>query len=142
MDNDLTQACIMIVEDDFDNRQLLELTFRTSGYPNVLEVSDGRKAVAVFAENRPDMVLVDQHMPHVDGVDIIRDINDLVPEGEFLPIVMLSGDVSADVRRRATECGASDFLLKPYEMSALIELVESSLRRRLEQQAVTSESDR
>jgi putative two-component system response regulator len=138
---ELTDACIMIVEDDRDNRQLLELTFRTNGYMNVLEVSDGRRAVEVFTENQPDMVLIDQHMPHVDGVDIIRDINDLVPDDEFLPIVMLSGDVSADVRRRATECGASDFLLKPYEMSALIEIVESCLRRRRDQR-VASESDR
>jgi putative two-component system response regulator len=141
MDNDLTQAWIMIVEDDFDNRQLLELTFRTNGYPNVLEVADGRKAVQVFAENRPDMVLVDHHMPHVDGLDIIRDINDLVSDDEFLPIVMLSGDVSSEVRRKATEFGASDFLLKPYEMNALIELVESCLRRRLEQR-VETEADR
>ncbi|MGH2805967.1 MAG: response regulator [Actinomycetota bacterium] len=132
MDTELTDACIMIVEDDRDNRQLLELTFRTSGYTNVVEVSDGRHAVEKFAQNRPDMVLVDHHMPHVDGLDIIRDINNLVPDDEFLPIVMLSGDVSPEVRRRATELGASDFLLKPYEMSALIELVESCLRRRAE----------
>jgi putative two-component system response regulator len=137
---DLTNACIMIVEDDRDNRQLLELTFRTSGYKNVIEVSDGRQAVEMFSSNRPDMVLVDLHMPHVGGLDVIRDINELVPEDEFLPIVMLSGDVSPEVRRQATELGASDFLLKPYEMSALVELVESCLRRRAEQR-VASESE-
>ena len=138
--SEITEACIMIVEDDRDNRQLLTLTFRTNGFNNVLEVPDGRRAVQTFTESRPDMVLVDQHMPHVDGVDIICDINELVPGDEFLPIVMLSGDVSPDVRRRATECGASAFLLKPYEMSALIELVESCLKRRFERR-VGSESD-
>jgi putative two-component system response regulator len=137
---DLTNACIMIVEDDRDNRQLLELTFRTSGYTNAVEVSDGRQAVETFSSSRPDMVLVDLHMPHVDGLDVIRDINELVPEDEFLPIVMLSGDVSPEVRRQATALGASDFLLKPYEMSALVELVESCLRRRAEQR-VASESE-
>lgn len=124
--NELRKSRILIVEDDPDNVQLLELFFETSGFSDVHATSDARNVENLVAEIEPDVILLDLHMPHVDGLEVMRRIQAAVP-GHEIPMIILSGDISPENRRIGIEIGATDFLGKPYEMSNLLEKVENAL---------------
>ena len=126
MNEQLRKARILIVEDDPDNVQLLELFFETSGYSDVHATSDARNVDALVAEIEPDLILLDLHMPHVDGLEVMRRIQEAVP-GHEIPMIVLSGDISPENRKIGIEVGATDFLGKPYEMSSLLQKVETAL---------------
>lgn len=130
MDEELLHARILVVEDDRDNLQLMELMFETNGFTNVHSTMDPRRVVDIVAADAPDIMLLDLHMPHIDGLALIEEIAKVIPADPYLPIVLISGDVSREIKERALELGATGFLPKPYEMSGLIELVEESLLER------------
>lgn len=126
MNDNLKKSRILIVEDDPDNVQLLELFFETSGFSDVHATSDARHVDKLVAEIEPDLILLDLHMPHLDGLEVMRRIREAVP-GHEIPMIVLSGDISPENRRIGIEVGATDFLGKPYEMSNLLQKVETCL---------------
>lgn len=126
MDKDLSDSRILIVEDDADNVHLLELFLETSGFSDVHATSDARNVDSLVAEIDPDLILLDLHMPHIDGLEVMRRIQEAVP-GHEIPVIVLSGDISPANRKMGMEIGATDFLGKPYEMSHLLSKVESAL---------------
>ncbi|MBW3594785.1 MAG: response regulator [Actinobacteria bacterium] len=126
MSDDIRNSKILIVEDDADNVHLLELFFETSGFTDVHATSDARSVEALVRKLDPDLLLLDLHMPHVDGLEVMRRVQEAVPEHE-IPMIVMSGDISPENRRIGAEMGATDFLGKPYEMSALLHKVEQAL---------------
>ena len=126
MDEELRNAKILIVEDDPDNVHLLELFFETSGFTDVHATSDARNVEGLVRELEPKLILLDLHMPHVDGLEVMRRIQEADPDHE-IPMIVMSGDISAENRKIGMEVGATDFLGKPYEMSALLSKVEKAL---------------
>lgn len=126
MGEDIKNCKILIVEDDADNIHLLELFFETSGYTNIHATSDARNVEGLVIELDPELILLDLHMPHVDGLEVMRRVQEAVP-GHEIPMIVTSGDISATNRRIGAEVGATDFLGKPYEMSALLHKVEQAL---------------
>lgn len=120
------KASILVVEDDVDNLHLLEVFFGSSGYENVHGTTDGRKIAELVTEIEPDLVLLDLHMPHVNGLDLILNIRE-VPAGKEVPIIVASGDVTPESRRAAEKLNVSVFLTKPYEMTVLLQSVEQAL---------------
>ena len=126
MTDELKSSRILIIEDDPDNVHLLELFFETSGFSDVHATSDARNVENLVAELEPALILLDLHMPHVDGLEVMRRIQEAVP-GHDIPVIVLSGDISPENRRAGEEIGATDFLHKPYEMQNLLDKVESAL---------------
>ena len=125
-DESIRDSRILIVEDDADNVHLLELFFETSGFTNVHATSDARNVDTLVAEIEPALILLDLHMPHVDGLEVMRRIQEAVP-GHEIPTIVMSGDISPENQRAGEKIGATDFLGKPYEMSALLDKVEAAL---------------
>ncbi len=78
----------------------------------------------LFAAVRPDLVLLDLMMPHLDGYEVMRRLAPLTPAGTHLPVIVLTADTNPDTRRRALASGATDFLTKPFDV------VEVALRVR------------
>ena len=126
MDEELKNAKILVVEDDPDNVHLLELFFETSGFANVHATSDARNVEGLVREIQPELILLDLHMPHVDGLEVMRRIQEADPDHE-IPMIVMSGDISPENRKIGKEVGATDFLGKPYEMSSLLSKVEKAL---------------
>ena len=125
--SDQTKAAkILIVEDDPDNLRVLEVMFESSGYKNVHGTSDARKVARLLEELAPDIVLLDLHMPHIHGVDIMRTIRKSTANRP-IHMIVTSGDISPESRRAGEEMGAAAFVVKPYEMSTLIQTVEKAL---------------
>lgn len=84
----------------------------------------------MFAEFQPDLVLTDLHMPHIDGYGLMEQLRQLIPEGSFLPIVVLTADITAETRRRALATGASDFITKPLDTTEVQLRIRNLLENR------------
>jgi putative two-component system response regulator len=106
-------ARVLIVDDHEPTLKLLESLAHHGLSADVRTTTDSRLVLALFREFEPDMMLVDLHMPGLDGLALVQLIATRVSEGEFLPIVMFSGDATTDARQRALQLGASDFFAKP-----------------------------
>jgi putative two-component system response regulator len=124
INNNYKDSKILIVDDKVANIQLLKGILEEDDILNFKSITDSRNTLVTFLEFKPDLVLLDLHMPHMDGFEVLKRLRDCIPPYEFLPILVLTADSTSDVKRRALLDGAADFLAKP------IDPVEVTLRIR------------
>ncbi|GLC24854.1 hybrid sensor histidine kinase/response regulator [Roseisolibacter agri] len=128
---DTTDCTILLVDDEVANLDLLEVVLRPKGYRRLVRVSDARRAMDAFDAARPDLVLLDLHMPHRDGFAVLADIAARVSADAFVPVLVLTADVTAAARERALAGGAHDLVLKPFDRVEVLLRVRNLLRTRL-----------
>jgi putative two-component system response regulator len=121
---------ILIVDDDEQIVRLLERILLRSGFSLIRTTTDSREVLALFREFEPDIVLLDLHMPHLDGFAIMRQIRARIPEGEYFPFLMVTGDLEPDVKQQALMSGAKDFLTKPFDRVEVVLRVRNLLDTR------------
>ena len=109
------QAKIFIIDDEETNVRLLGRFLEKAGFKNIAGTTDPDRAIAMFTDDDPDLVLLDLHMPHPDGFEILKAMRDLTPPNAFLPIVVLTADCTSEAKRQALALGATDFLSKPLD---------------------------
>jgi two-component system NtrC family sensor kinase len=126
----LTDSRILIVDDQTDNLRALATVLEFSNYTNVQCLDDARKLLPVFQEFKPDLVLLDLHMPHVDGLAAMDQLATVVPAEDYLPILVLTGDNTSGARERALSQGAHDFLSKPLNRTEVQLRVKNLLQTR------------
>jgi signal transduction histidine kinase/DNA-binding NarL/FixJ family response regulator len=114
---------ILIVDDEQANIDFIEMLLEEDGY-RLHSTRDPRTVAALWQEIGPDLLLLDLHMPFLDGFGVMRQIRELTPPDVYFPILVLTADVSPEVRQRALAGGARDFLTKP------LDAVEVQLRIR------------
>jgi len=102
---------VMIADDDRMVRFMVSQMLGKDGIA-VCEAENGREAVGVFREHRPDIVLLDVMMPEQDGFTTCEVLRSL-PEGEHVPVIMVTGLEDVESIRKAYEVGATDFITKP-----------------------------
>jgi putative two-component system response regulator len=107
-------ARILVVDDEEGNVRLLARTLLSAGYDHVLTTTDSREARALYIRHRPDLILLDLHMPHIDGYEVMEQLAQ-VAEATYLPILVLTGDLDATAKQRALAMGAKDFVYKPFD---------------------------
>lgn len=122
-------ARIVAVDDTPANLSLIEAVLRRAGLQHVHTVSDSREALGVLADVRPDLVLLDLHMPHVSGFELLEEIVRRA-SGEYLPVLVLSADTTPDAAHRALAAGARDFLVKPFDLTDVLLRVGNLLETR------------
>jgi DNA-binding NarL/FixJ family response regulator len=120
----LTEGRILVVDDQLANVALLEDLLDQAGYTTVRGITDPRQALTEFQTFAPDLVLLDLLMPGLDGFGVMAQLRPLIPEGGFVPILVLTAEISHEAKRRALSEGATDFLTKP------LDTVEGLLRIR------------
>lgn len=119
-------ATIMIVDDEPVNIKVVQKYLRNAGYKQFVDTSDSRQAVKLIREQHPDIILLDIMMPHVNGLDILEVIRgDL--EFQHVPVLILTAASDDEVRFRALELGATDFLNKPVRAAELIPRIRNAL---------------
>ena len=123
---DVKVARIMVVDDEPANLKLLSLTLRTEGYSRVELVQDPRDVLALYQTARPDLILLDINMPHLDGYGVMDQIRALA-DTMAPPIVVLTAQSGEDYVLRALTGGASDFLSKPFNRRELLARVHNTL---------------
>jgi two-component system sensor histidine kinase/response regulator len=134
-----SSARILVVDDEEANVDLLEQMLARAGYSAVVGTTDSRKALSLYAEHQPDLILLDLVMPHLDGFAVMEQVRATLGPESYLPIVVLTADATPETRRRALDCGATDFLTKPFDQIELLLRVRNLLQtrflhRRLEEQ--------
>lgn len=115
---------VLIVDDDTNIAEVINMYLQSSGYDTKV-VHDGKSAEDVFAEYKPDLVLLDVMIPIIDGVDVLKWIR---KEGTT-PVVMLTAKGDTFDKVLALELGADDYVVKPFEPKELLARVKAVMRR-------------
>lgn len=116
---------ILVVDDNADNRYLLLHMLQLNGY-SVLSAVNGRDALDVAQKSSPDLVLMDMSMPVMDGWTATSLLKQ-EPRLSHIPVIAVTGHITYDDLRRASEVGCSDHLEKPIDYDVLIHTVAAHL---------------
>ncbi len=123
---DSSRGRILIVDDDASSRTALEALLGDEGYEVEL-ASDGFKALAALGEFHPDLVLTDQKMPGMDGLELLRQ---LVIRDDTVPVILVTAFGAVKPAVEALRAGAYDYLTKPADFDELLAVVDRALRYR------------
>jgi putative two-component system response regulator len=123
-------ARILIVDDEINNVDMLRRVLEREGFLRIESTTDPREAASLYVQHRPDLILLDLHMPHLDGLDVMGQLNEIA-EASYLPILILSGDLTPEARRDALSRGAKDFVLKPFQQDELLLRIKTLLETRM-----------
>ncbi|MEI9814279.1 MAG: ATP-binding protein [Acidobacteriota bacterium] len=107
------QSRVLIVDDEMANLKVLKMVLEFDGYRHVECVNDSREALPAVLRFQPDLILLDLHMPHMDGMDILESLHGILPGDDYVPVLVLTGDNTSGAKEKALARGASDFLNKP-----------------------------
>ncbi len=124
--DNIRQALILIADDHDENVVLLTRILQRHGYTRVKGVTDSRQIAEQVKKLAPDLILLDLHMPHLDGFDVMKQLQPDLPPG--FPVLLVTGEVDDQTRREALSRGASDVLTKPFEVGKVLDVVERLLR--------------
>jgi signal transduction histidine kinase len=147
-DKTLLRLRILIIDDEEVNVRLLKRILQMGGFENLITTTDARTAVALFRDVRPDLILTDWLMPHLNGCALVEQLRQLIGPDDYLPIVVLTADATPQAKRQALTIGATDFLTKPIDALEVTLRVGNLLQSRwshrkiLEQNAVLEETVR
>lgn len=126
----LADSRILIVDDQPDNLRVLASVLEFAGYGKVKCLIDSRDILPVFLDFQPDLVLLDLHMPHVDGLAAMDQLATVTPPDDYLPILVLTGDNTSEAKQKALSHGAHDFLSKPLNRTEVQLRVRNLLQTR------------
>jgi putative two-component system response regulator len=127
---DFHTARILVVDDEIANVEILRRFLARAGFRNVDSTTDSRQAAPLYLEHRHDLILLDLHMPHLDGLDVMDQLNEIA-SASYLPILILSGDLTPEARRDALSRGAKDFVNKPFRQDELLLRIRTLLDTRM-----------
>ena len=129
-DDQLTEARILVVDDQEANVRLLQRLLERAGYTHVSTTTDSRQVLAMYEELDPDLILLDLLMPHMDGFEVMGELGRRVPDGSYVPILVLTADATPQARQRALSMGARDFLTKPFDHDEALLRIRNLLETR------------
>jgi CheY-like chemotaxis protein len=110
---------MLIVDDEVSVREILRDYFEDGGY-TVTAVADGHEALAAFARERPEVVLLDVRMPGLDGLTVLRRLREADPE---VAVIMVTANEDLAVARETLSVGAFDYVAKPFDFEHLSQTV-------------------
>jgi CheY-like chemotaxis protein len=117
---------VLIADDKATSRELVRTVLEKSGY-TVVEASDGIEALRSARESKPDLIILDLHMPNLDGFGVVREIR-LDPELASTPVMALTASAMQGDRDLALSAGFTSYIAKPIQLSLLRKEVERMLQ--------------
>ena len=124
-----SEAALLVVDDNEDNRYTLTRRLKREGYTNLTTANDGRQALELVRSQKFDLMLLDIMMPEINGYEVLEQLK-ADTELRHLPVIMISavGEVESVVR--CIELGAEDYLPKPFDATLLRARVGASLEKK------------
>lgn len=126
----LSDAKILMVDDEQAHIRVLEWALKQAGFKNFKSLTDSSRAREEFIALQPDLVLLDLNMPQPDGLEVLQQFRQSSGPDEFIPVLILTGDNTADSRARALAAGANDFLPKPIDYTEVMLRIRNLLQTR------------
>lgn len=115
---------IMIVDDALFMRKVIRDLLTENGYTEIVEAGDGLKAIEVYKEERPDLVIMDITMPSLDGIETIKQLHQI----DNKVIILMCSAMGHEVMvKEALIHGAKDFVVKPFKSERVISAVQRLL---------------
>jgi len=150
--DDILNASILIVDDQAANVQLLEQSLRGAGYSSITSEMNSREVLDLHRENSYDLILLDLHMPGMDGFLVMDELKKFEPQdmamelplkrqlqlregheeivpGSYLPVIVITAH--PNYKLRALKAGAQDFISKPFKIDEVLARVHNMLEARL-----------
>src|ERR1700693_5601877 len=115
---------VLVVDDEPQITRVLRTVLSSQGY-QVRTAAEGEAALASFTEWRPELVITDLYMPHMDGVELCKRIRAM----SAVPIIVLSVKGEERTKVEALDSGADDYVTKPFGIDELLARVRAALRR-------------
>src|SRR5919205_2180153 len=115
---------VLVVDDEPQITRVLRTVLSSHGY-QVRTAAEGESALTNFKEWSPELVITDLYMPHMDGIELCRRIREV----SSVPIIVLSVKGEERTKVDALDCGADDYVTKPFGMDELLARVRAALRR-------------
>ena len=135
---DILHGKILLVDDQLADIQLLELVLRGAGYTRMTSTSDPRAVCAMHRENHYDLILLDLQMPGMDGFEVMEELKAIETDG-YLSVLAVTAQ--PDHKLRALQCGAKDFVSKPFDLAEVLMRVHNLLEVRLLHEAARSHGE-
>ena len=126
----LQTARVLIVDDNVANICLMSNIMNRLGFRFIESTTDSRETFALLESFKPDLIMLDLNMPHLDGFAVMQQLSRLIPRETFLPILIVSNEASGETTRRALAAGAADIQAKPFNTSELFMRVRNLLQMR------------
>ena len=136
---EILRGKILIVDDQAANVALLEQMLRSAGYVSVASTTDPGQVSELHLLNRYDLILLDLHMPGMDGFQVMENLEQ-VEAGGYLPVLVVTAQ--PEHKLRALRAGARDFVSKPFDLAEVLIRVRNLLEVRLLHQEARSLYDR
>ena len=115
---------IMLVDDAAFMRMMIKDTLQKNGYTEIVEAGNGEQALATYAAEKPDLVLMDITMPVMDGLEALRRLREMDSSAR---VVMCSAMGQETMVVDALKLGAKDFIVKPFKPDRIMKTVNSIL---------------
>ena len=115
---------ILVVDDAGFMRKMVQTHLTKAGYTDFIEGEDGARAVELYKENKPDLVIMDITMPNMNGIDALREIKSIDPDAK---VVMCSAMGQEAMVMDAIKLGALDFIVKPFKADRIVQTVNKVL---------------
>ena len=117
---------ILLVDDNAVNLSVLEDILRKAGHIAIDCCADPFNVRELYARHKHDVVLLDIHMPGLSGLEVMAQMKEDHPD-EYLPVVVLTADTAPDLKRKALNSGARDFITKPFDKAEVLLRVNNIL---------------
>ena len=122
----MDEKMVLVIEDDELNLKLVQEMLRLGNY-RTIEAMDAETGIQMSRRHKPDLILMDIHLPKMDGLSATR----IIKSDENLkqiPIVALTALAMADDREKALEAGCDDYITKPFRLKNLLKAIDQLLR--------------
>jgi signal transduction histidine kinase len=121
---------VVVVDDNLPSVQLVQSLLSRSGFAAVQAVTDARQLLERYDELAPELIILDLHMPGLDGYAALAELRRRASSAD-LPVLVLTADTTRQATHRALELGANEFLTKPLDATELVLRVRNLLRTRV-----------
>jgi diguanylate cyclase (GGDEF)-like protein len=135
--DEIFNAGILIVDDQEANVQLLEQMLRNAGYARITATRDPHAVFSLHRDNNYDLILLDLQMPGLDGFQVMERLKEIETDG-YLPVLAVTAEPAHKLR--ALQCGAKDFVSKPFDLAEVMMRVHNMLEVRLLHKAARNDS--
>ena len=132
-DTNISKNTILLIEDEENIRTFISTTLKNQGY-KITSASNGKDGMHLAASLCPDIVLLDLGLPDLDGMDVIKQLR----AWSAVPIIVISARTNEHEKAKALDCGADDYITKPFGTVELLARIRTSLRHGNQMQDLTS----